>query len=195
MSWKRVADRVRSGRALLGLTQAQAAKRAGVGITTWQQLERGESEEYRDTTLVKVDRLLGAPPGWLRELADDRHRETVREIAFPIILSRDDGSQVNALLPRSLDSLPSLFQNPTLLRDLRRTYGSEDLGHVEALLREQVTAGVPGVPKPSDIEAEERIQYLERAFDGADEDERSRLLLEAARLAARKLRDDARTND
>jgi DNA-binding XRE family transcriptional regulator len=53
------AEAVRMRRAELGMTQAEAAQRAGVAVSTWRMIEAGRTAGFRTLTLVAVARGLG----------------------------------------------------------------------------------------------------------------------------------------
>lgn len=54
-----LASRVSRRRADLGLTQQEAADRAGVAVTTWRMIEGGSQTNFRALTLAAVARALG----------------------------------------------------------------------------------------------------------------------------------------
>jgi transcriptional regulator with XRE-family HTH domain len=59
-------DRVRALRLKLGLTQQQAADRAHMaGRQEWNKIETGLRPDIRISTLLKLGRALGVPPGEL----------------------------------------------------------------------------------------------------------------------------------
>lgn len=52
---------IRDARAQLGMTQEQLAERAGISRATLQNIER--DGRGRDTTIAKLEKALGLPPG------------------------------------------------------------------------------------------------------------------------------------
>lgn len=54
-----LAGHVARRRAEFGLTQRQAAERAGVAVTTWRMIEGGRQTNFRTLTLASVARSLG----------------------------------------------------------------------------------------------------------------------------------------
>jgi transcriptional regulator with XRE-family HTH domain len=57
--------RLRHARGLKGLSQQQLAKSAGVKQAAISQLETGESQSFRGTTLVAIAQILDVSPQWL----------------------------------------------------------------------------------------------------------------------------------
>jgi hypothetical protein len=68
--WRRVAEAVRLRRGQLGLrTQKEAAAIAGIGVTTWRQIENAHQDAYRPTILGAVARALQWPADALTRIA------------------------------------------------------------------------------------------------------------------------------
>ena len=101
MTWMTAGEQLAKARAMLGATQEEMAARAEVGITTWQELERGKEKEYRATTLAKIERAIGVPVGWLSDLAYGRHQEVLEDRALLAREVRGDGMEVGALRQRT----------------------------------------------------------------------------------------------
>ncbi len=57
-----LAERIIELRERAGLTQGEAAKRAGVGVTTWSNIETGTITRPHARTLIKIARTLGVDP-------------------------------------------------------------------------------------------------------------------------------------
>ncbi len=57
-----LAERVIELRERAGLTQGEAAKRAGVGVTTWSNIETGSITRPHARTVIKIARGLGVEP-------------------------------------------------------------------------------------------------------------------------------------
>lgn len=69
MNWDDVAHVVKRARLWRDLTQEEAAASAGVGITTWQQLEAADAGRSA-RTLSRVERWMDVPPDTLRAIAE-----------------------------------------------------------------------------------------------------------------------------
>ena len=69
MSQRTLGELLKSTRKLLGLTQADAAKRAGVSVRLWSEVERGEREHVSLETTIRllgemgIEMVLEAPTG------------------------------------------------------------------------------------------------------------------------------------
>ncbi|MDP9484995.1 MAG: helix-turn-helix domain-containing protein [Actinomycetota bacterium] len=57
-----LAERIIELREHAGLTQGEAAKRAGVGVTTWSNIETGTITRPHARTVIKIARALGVEP-------------------------------------------------------------------------------------------------------------------------------------
>lgn len=57
-----LAERVIELRERAGLTQGEAAKKAGVGVTTWSNIETGAITRPHARTVIKIARALGVDP-------------------------------------------------------------------------------------------------------------------------------------
>ncbi len=71
MSRLELAERVIELRERADLTQGEAAKRAGVGVTTWSNIETGAITRPHARTLIKIARALGVEP---EELTSPKER-------------------------------------------------------------------------------------------------------------------------
>ena len=58
-AWMRVGEAIAARRSTLGLSQAEAAVRAGISEPAWQVIERTRQVRYRERTLRGVCRALG----------------------------------------------------------------------------------------------------------------------------------------
>ena len=63
-------DRIRERRVLMKMTQAELAKKLGLGHTTISCWEKGSSKPYVDT-IDRLAEVLGTTPGYLLEYTDD----------------------------------------------------------------------------------------------------------------------------
>lgn len=61
-------DDVRTRREALGLTQGEAASKAGVSLATWRRLETDSESSFRRSTVDAVERVLRLPAGGLGPL-------------------------------------------------------------------------------------------------------------------------------
>jgi transcriptional regulator with XRE-family HTH domain len=88
--YKRLAHALRDARSQLGITQAELAKRAGVYVSTIQNLEGRRTPKEWPQSIGAVERELGKPEGWARGVAEVRspaeptsERTSVSEGALP----------------------------------------------------------------------------------------------------------------
>lgn len=90
MSQRTLGELLKSTRKLLGLTQADAAKRAGVSVRLWSEVERGERENVSlDTTIrllgeMGIEMVLEAPTGARVGLTDGPAAERARLVRAEI---------------------------------------------------------------------------------------------------------------
>lgn len=121
--WQRVASAVRRRRGEIGLTQDEAAELAGIGLSTWTNVESARGESYRPKTLVAICRALG----WK---SDSIERLLIGEPAEVADGQTDGSPAVNELVRSALDRAESQSDPyARLIRGLSRL----DLGQVAAL--------------------------------------------------------------
>lgn len=65
-AWRQLADEIRAARDARGLTQAELAQEAGVGLRTLQDLEAGITRGRMPRLLPRIERSLGWRPGSAR---------------------------------------------------------------------------------------------------------------------------------
>lgn len=91
-------------RGYLGLTQDEAAQRAGVGVTTWRLIEGGKAQP-RPTTLAAIARALNWPPDAASRLARGETPPTMTTPAEPEASGSTSLEARLALVERSLVQL------------------------------------------------------------------------------------------
>lgn len=69
-AWRALADEVRAGRDARGLTQAEFARDAGVGLRTLQDIEAGIPRGRMPRLMPRIERFLGWKPGSARAILD-----------------------------------------------------------------------------------------------------------------------------
>lgn len=73
--WDDLGELMRVKRVFLGLTQAEAAQRAGISPTTWRQMELGQGGSRRDLTMSAVEKVLHWIPGSAQLILDGKADE------------------------------------------------------------------------------------------------------------------------
>lgn len=71
-AWARVGEAVLKRRVELGMTQQEAAAKAGIGSTTWLLLEKGKQASFRPLTLTAIARALEWQPDAITEMLGQR---------------------------------------------------------------------------------------------------------------------------
>src|SRR5689334_18570441 len=136
-TWQQIGDEVRRRRLSLGLTQQEAATRAGVSLSTWNLIETGGQESYRGLTLTAAARALG----WRLD-AFDRLAEGVppEDLAQVQAIAEVAEARAEALPAAASGELPlpdaqlETMDDLSFRRDVRRRLGS-----LEEAVRELAT--------------------------------------------------------
>jgi transcriptional regulator with XRE-family HTH domain len=96
-----LAERIIELRERAGLTQGEAAKRAGVGATTWSNLETGTITRPHPRTVIKIARALGAEPEELMARPKVASRKLARDLPGLAAARERRGCSRNELAARS----------------------------------------------------------------------------------------------
>lgn len=96
-AWLLLADEVRAGRDARGLTQAELAAEAGVGMRTLQDIEAGIPRGRMPRLMPRVERALGWRPGSARAILDGGSPATVEPLV-PKSMSREHKDVVRQFL-------------------------------------------------------------------------------------------------
>lgn len=78
-AWAMARTLIVKRRTQLDLTQKEAARKAGIALNTWSEVETGGRENktvFRDLTLSAVERALEWPAGSIELILEDCHRES-----------------------------------------------------------------------------------------------------------------------
>lgn len=84
-----VQDAVRKRREMLGLTQGEAARQAGISLATWRRIETGERISFRPDTLDRVERVLRLPRGGVELLRQGFPPQELELVEFRPKSSKD----------------------------------------------------------------------------------------------------------
>jgi transcriptional regulator with XRE-family HTH domain len=169
-----LAERVIELREGAGLTQEAAAKRAGVGVTTWSNIETGTITRPHPRTLIKIARGLGVEPEDLTVPKGQAQRPDTEDAALAVLF-RGLAQRGRKIVQQSVEAGAS----EQLGRELAEY-------HREAAALHRITGGRDIHGKASEElheaqeayqEAESRIQaMLAQDFSHAGEEVRTRRL-------------------
>lgn len=118
--WNYIADAMVERRGELGLTQTQASRSAGLGLTTWSQLEQSLKDNLQVRTATKLCRFLGWKPTAIHDLIlngiepteqsnNDSFSITWNEYESLVQMVQEQNSRITALEKR-FDNLGKMFR-------------------------------------------------------------------------------------
>jgi len=149
---QRLAERIRARRRELGgMTKRRLARESGLGDSAIQDLERGERDNYRETTLIAVSRALGWTEDSAQRILDGYEPIKASEVA--------KAAETDRLHQRVGQLEAELAEALALLRDLHddRFAGVvDDREALRARQRERVTAPLKRAEREQEQQARRR---------------------------------------
>ncbi len=130
MSRFELAERVIELRERANLTQGEAAQKAGVGVTTWSNIETGTITRPHARTVIKMARALGVEPEELSEPARPKAPE------LPLDIESIEAEVLRTTKPETRAELKDAILE-TGARELLAHYRPEDLYELRKTLREE----------------------------------------------------------